>query len=189
MPSCAVGKNRSGFCASSSARRALRLPSAARCSSRPLRAAISDVYAAANKPLKRISTRIVTSSQNIIGERVRYYYFTRFVTDHLKLHTHFAHEQFHVLPGLFFKCRAAQQERRMIRAHHSRAAVAVELAAKFPDRHGGPQQVLRGNRTQAADEFGLDQVELAFQVATTVGKLGGQGVAIRGWPAFDHIQD
>src|SRR4051794_40387864 len=77
----------------------------------------------------------------------------------------------------------------MVSAHDFYATKTVDLAPELADRHGRSQQVLGRHSSQATNEFRPDQVQLPFQKAAAIGKLGRQRVTVPGRPAFDHIQN
>src|SRR5262245_15303894 len=115
MPTCTVGRNRFGSRDNSKASFALRLPSSARCSKRPRRAAMMAISAAAKKPLASTNTKISRISQTS-GEMV-FALFRDFVRSLLQLDAHFAHQELHVLPAVFFSRRISQQVRWVKGAH------------------------------------------------------------------------
>ena len=77
----------------------------------------------------------------------------------------------------------------MVGADHFPARVQVHRTAQLADRGRGLQEVLGGDRAQAADVLRVDQIELPEQEPPAVARLFRRGVAVARRAALEHVED
>ena len=88
----------------------------------------------------------------------------------------------------FFAAGFRKKISRMIGAEHPDSLKIVKPPPQPPNRGWRIEQILGGDRSQAADELGLDQLQLPPQKMPTIGRFLRRGVAIPWWSAFENIQ-
>src|SRR6202035_5423763 len=99
--------------------------------------------------------------------------------------------KFQVFPCLALVRRRAQQISGMIR-HHQRGVQLTEtmhLAPQPAERHGGGEQVLRGDPPDREHDLRLQQRDLPYQVRQARRHFLGFGVAVSRGPALQYVGD
>lgn len=99
------------------------------------------------------------------------------------------HQDLHIDPDILFGGGVAEQVGRMIGDQHLSTAIGVKAAAELADGHGGVEQGVSGRCSQAADELGLQNFQLAFEIGTTVFRFDSRRHSITRRAAFEHIQN
>ena len=78
----------------------------------------------------------------------------------LDLDPHLTHQQFHVVPSVFFRTWSPQQVGGMISHQDLAVTKLMELPAKFANRLLGLQNGFGSHASQTADKFGLNNLQL-----------------------------
>jgi len=77
----------------------------------------------------------------------------------------------------------------MVGDHDADSAIIVESAAEAAQGLGRPEQCLAGDGAQAADELGLDDLQLPFEEGPAIRRFVGLRRAVLGRAALQHVQD